>query len=536
MTLWLPMCLALAAGIAVVDAVEGSMANLIGLQAVPPLIAATVLSPRRTAVVSVACVALAAVSGIWDSVFGAFDAYLVRVFTVVLAGTAAIWLSHLRFSLIAARRRAAALAQAGLLFESSLDPRAVVERIARLAVPLLADVAAVELVNDQGQIRRVATAGLNMRLERLMDSQRTLSIDPDGPHPAARALRSGSTQLLSSVPDSVMREIAQGGAHFDFLDELGLRWGACVPLRARGKSLGVLTLGSVTTAQPDAEDLRAAEELARRAALALDAAHLHRSQVVTSRTLQQGILPDQLETIPGIRSAGTIMPGSAEIGGDVYDVFASGEGRWAAAIADVCGKGPHAASLASLVRHTLRANALRDPGPSEALSMLNSAMVRQGVDGRFCTVAYAVLEQHGDTIRATVSRGGHPPVMVLRSDGAVEPVGPAGSLLGVLPDPRLSDEEVELGRGDSLVFYTDGLIEAGRVDALGLDRVESLLGRSWGLRPEEIAERLVREAETFEKDGPRDDVAILVLQREGGFRQRGFRSGQRGAEPVSHRA
>jgi serine phosphatase RsbU (regulator of sigma subunit) len=225
------------------------------------------------------------------------------------------------------------------------------------------------------------------------------------------------------------------------------------------------------------------------------------------------------------------------VGGDVYDVFSSGGSRWAAAIADVCGKGPRAASLAALVRHTLRANALADPAPSEALRLLNAAMIDQVADGRFCTVAYAAIERSAaGGVRAIVSRGGHPPVMVLRADGTVEAVGPAGSLLGVLPEPRLGDEEVELGAGDSLVFFTDGLIEAGRKDALGIGRVEALLARSWGLRPEEIAERLAREATQFEKAGPRDDVAILVLQLEGGFRQPGFRRARTGAEPVVHRA
>jgi serine phosphatase RsbU (regulator of sigma subunit) len=528
--------MALAAGIAAADLLAGETVNLIGVLALPPLIAAPIIDARRTAVVSVFCVALAVAAGAWNGVFGELNPHLIRLLTVAVAGVFATWLAHLRISLIEARRRSAALAQAGLLLENTLDPRSLVERTARLAVPLLADVAAVELVDERGGIRRMAAAGASMRLEQLMESQGSLSIDPEGPHPAARALRTGATQMVPVMTDAVRQEMAQDGRHLDFLDKLGLRWGVCVPLRARGKSLGVLTLGSVTNPRHDPEDIRAAEELARRAALALDAARMHRSQVVTSRTLQEGILPDHLERVPGVRSAGTIAAGGAEIGGDVYDVFASGDSRWAAAIADVCGKGPRAASLASLVRYTLRANALRDPAPSEALRLLNSAMLRQGVDGRFCTVAYAVLETTDAGIHATISRGGHPPVMVLRSDGAVETVGPAGTLLGVLPDPRLSDEEVDLGPGDSLVFYTDGLIEAGRDNALGIARVESLLGKSWGLRPEEIADRLVREAETFEKQGPRDDVAILVLQLDGGFRQPGFHRVRTGAEPVFHRA
>jgi serine phosphatase RsbU (regulator of sigma subunit) len=180
---------------------------------------------------------------------------------------------------------------------------------------------------------------------------------------------------------------------------------------------------------------------------------------------------------------------------------------------DVCGKGPDAAAVTALARYTLRAAAMRERLPSRSLAVLNEALLRQRDDRRFCTVAYAYLEKLDHGARAGISTGGHPLPLLLRVDGSVEPVGAPGTLLGVVPDPNLEDRTVTLGPGDTLVFYTDGVIESRVGDGV-LDerRLAELVATCAGSGPDTIASR-VEEAAVMSQNGrPKDDIAVLVLQ------------------------
>ena len=129
-------------------------------------------------------------------------------------------------------------------------------------------------------------------------------------------------------------------------------------------------------------------------------------------------------------------------------------------VGDVCGKGAPAAAVTGLARYTLRAAVIQERLPSRVLAFLNDAIRRQR-PSEFCSVALARLELNGAAgATATLSNGGHPLPLVLRSTGAVESIGSHGTLLGVADDPELSDTTVELHPGDSLVLYTDGLTDA----------------------------------------------------------------------------
>ena len=181
---------------------------------------------------------------------------------------------------------------------------------------------------------------------------------------------------------------------------------------------------------------------------------------------------------------------------------------------DVCGKGPDAAAVTALARYTLRAAAMRERLPSRSLAVLNEALLRQRDDRRFCTVAYAYLEKLDGGARAGISTGGHPLPLVLRADGSVEAVGAPGTLLGVVPDPNLDDEAVTLEPGDSLVFYTDGVIES-RVSSNGvLDerRLAELVATCAGRGPDAIAAQIEEAAVLSQNGRPKDDIAVLVLR------------------------
>ncbi|GAA2299083.1 SpoIIE family protein phosphatase [Streptomyces kunmingensis] len=205
---------------------------------------------------------------------------------------------------------------------------------------------------------------------------------------------------------------------------------------------------------------KAAEESARQARA--DRARLQQALAV----LQQSLLPSTLPEIPGMEAAGYYHTASPDrLGGDFYDVFPLDDRRFAFFLGDVCGKGPEAAAVTSLTRYTLRAAALHDPDPVAALTTLNQVLHERysGVDPRFCTAIFGVLEPSPDTGHVTVllASGGHPPALVLRAAGTADFLHtPGGLLVGALPDPRFSAATTTLAPGDTLLLYTDGVIEA----------------------------------------------------------------------------
>jgi sigma-B regulation protein RsbU (phosphoserine phosphatase) len=168
---------------------------------------------------------------------------------------------------------------------------------------------------------------------------------------------------------------------------------------------------------------------------------------------------------------------------------------------------------------------MRERSPSHSLEILNEALLRQRTDLRFCTVAYALVEARPSGTRVTLASGGHPLPLVLRADGSVEWFGSHGTLMGVVPDPILVDRQTDLGPGDAMVLYTDGVSEArgerGRVNEATL--VE-LLGGCAGLDADEIAARFESAALGVQAGTPRDDIAVVVLRVGDGASERGGRA------------
>ena len=242
-------------------------------------------------------------------------------------------------------------------------------------------------------------------------------------------------------------------------------------LRSAGRPLGMLEVADDPAREFTPRDEAILAQLGQVASVAIAKTEAYTRERHIAQVLQRSLLPAALPNIPGMAAAVRFIAAGEgiEVGGDFYDLFGIADGGVAALIGDVCGKGPEAASVTALARHTLRAAAVYERRPSAVLTLLHRALREARDDGRFCTVAYGELRPVADGgALMRLACGGHPLPLVLRAGGAVEPVGKLGTLLGADVEPVLSDVEVELRGGDLLVLYTDGVTEvrAGRRGAL----------------------------------------------------------------------
>src|SRR5215211_6753757 len=388
------------------------------------------------------------------------------------------------------------LAEAGAALSSSLDYRTTLAKLARLAVPYLADWCVVDILKEDGSLDRLAMTHQDQEKVALArELEERYPPDPDALRGVAQVLRTGQSELVCEIPESLVKEAARDAEHLKILQRLGLKSYMIVPLIARGRTLGTISLVSAESGQGyGPAELELAEELARRAALAVDNARLYRGRIQVAHTLQEGLLPSRLPKVPGVEvGLSYVSAGEVDVGGDFYDLFdtrmtdhssSSEPSSWGVVIGDVSGKGAEAAAVLALARYTIRTLATRESHPSAVLDGLNEAMLRQRRehdDYKFCTVAYASLETNeGDTehgAKVTVCCGGHSPPFLLKGDGSVYKIGQPGRFLGVFDDVNLTEQEAHLAPGDALVLYTDGVVEARSPEGtfLGEERLMTIL-------------------------------------------------------------
>jgi serine phosphatase RsbU (regulator of sigma subunit) len=512
---WLLANFLLATGIAVLDASVSVV--LLGFLVVPPMLAALRAGPVGTALIAGYCFALGIDSGVWNDFFLSSD-HMIRLLVVALSGALAVWVAELRRRTAAAARAAGILGETGNLVEDALDEEAVVEHVVSFAIPTLASLCVIDLVQEDGTIRPASIASDRPEIARLFREMRDkYPLDPGRDHPIVQAIETGQTITLPSVPDSILHRIAIDQEHYRQVRSLHFQSALIVPLRVGGQTIGSLELLSTTA--PDRYgpgEIALTEELARRAAIGIHNAREHGREVAISRTLQRSLLPGRLPDVPGFEVAARFRPQGTAVGGDFYDLFPAGEGAWAATIGDVCGKGPEAAVLTSLSRHTLRAATLHNDSPCETLETLNTALIDERRGETFCTAAYALLEESNGSVKVTICSGGHPEPYLVRAGGEVEILSSPGTVLGIFEDAGLVETETELHPGDSLVLYTDGVIEVrnGAAGPLLLPIGDVLKGMA--RQPAAtIADRL--ETAALERNGatPMDDIAILVLRYSG---------------------
>jgi PAS domain S-box-containing protein len=437
-----------------------------------------------------------------------------RTFLLTAAQQAAQSFDHAR--LYEGQQRAAErlsfLAAASEILSGSLDPDTTMQNLADLAVREVADWCAIDLADEDGSLRNVATAHVDPDRVRLASELRErYPIDPDSPSGVVNVIRTGESELYSEIPDEILVEAAVDEEHLRRMRELGLVSGMVVPLAARGRVLGAITF---VASDPDrrfvASDLELAEDLARRAGLAIDNAMLYRREHDAAVTLQRSLLPDSLPRLPGVEFAAMYEPAASglEVGGDWYDVVSLGQERAAMTIGDIAGRGIKAATVMGRVAAVLRAFVLDGKSPDEALRRTNRVM-RESPDPQMATVLHLQLDLsagHLDYVRA-----GHPPGLMRLPDGTVEKLAGTGTQpLGVFDELECRSHRIPFAPGSLLLLYTDGLIERSDRDFdVELERLCTALAEA----PADPAGCLRWLAERFSAESIPDDVAMLAVSR-----------------------
>lgn len=417
----------------------------------------------------------------------------------------------------AARDRLAFLAQASALLSRSLNANAAMGELAQLAVPRLGDWCVVDVV-ERGELQLAAAAHRDPDKTQLIHEWRSRG-EPNLTHGAGNVVRTGASKLLPEIDDAVLRASTRDDTDLHMLSELGFRSAIVVPLVARGTVLGALTL--VHDAESDRrhsrDDLALAEDLANRAGVALDNARLFQDRAAVANVLQRALLPPALPQVPGMELAARHQPAAEMmIGGDFYDVFENGDGSWTVLVGDVCGKDTTAATLTALARHSARAAVAGDTDPRSVLDVMNHAFRQQGSDEQFCTAVCAQLWPGEGGASLDIVVAGHPAPLVLRADGTVDTVQASGQLIGLFDDPPGPVERVHLSPGETLMLYTDGVIEARRGDEMfTAERLVSAVADRQSLNAEDLVDQVLKTVADFDNGDRRDDVAVLALRLPG---------------------
>jgi sigma-B regulation protein RsbU (phosphoserine phosphatase) len=288
------------------------------------------------------------------------------------------------------------------------------------------------------------------------------------------------------------------------------------PLVFQGEVRGVIHVATRDPRRFSVDELEVLELAANRIASALERASLADGRAAMAQALQRSLLPESLPEIHGVELAALYRPFSPddEIGGDFYDVFPHGDGSWAVVVGDVSGKGPDAAAVMGLAAHTLRASGRYESRPSAVLRALNDALIgAEWVSAeRFCTVCQMRLRPEPDHLRITLCLAGHPLPYLVRADGSSEHVGKTGTIIGSFVEPNLHDVSLDLGPGDALIAFTDGLIEHRDVGVeTGERRLREYLLGCRGRPAEEIVGGI--EHRLLDESLPDDDVALVVVRK-----------------------
>ncbi|MEV6177031.1 SpoIIE family protein phosphatase [Streptomyces sp. NPDC052016] len=422
-----------------------------------------------------------------------------------------------------ARRRLALIAEASTRVGTSLEVEQTARELAEISVPQLADVVAVDVLDSALACRRSRPPENGPELFRalaLKSAHPTVALraaDPpgdlaayDGDRLVTLCVHTGRPVLVRHVADRDLPRIARDAAAGSLLAQAGVHSYLAVPLIAHGEVLGALDLKRTRNPLPfDDDDVVLASELAGRAAVAIDNARWFQSVRNTALTLQRSLLPDHPPHHTGLELASRYQPAQAtsEVGGDWYDVLPLEDDKTALVVGDVMGNGIDAAATMGRLRTATCAYADLDLEPGDVLQHLDR--ITCDLEHYIVTCLYAVYDPR--TRQCRIANAGHmPPALAGPGRAPALLDVPSGAPLGVGGIP-FEATTVELGPGDLLVLYTDGLVETRHhpID----DRLNVLLSfLNEPHRPLEETCDLLLYGLRHPED--HDDVALLVARAQ----------------------
>jgi serine phosphatase RsbU (regulator of sigma subunit)/PAS domain-containing protein len=422
-----------------------------------------------------------------------------------------------------ARERLKLLYDAGVGIGTTLEVTRTAQELADVAVPRFADRVTVELAEGVLRGEELAGAGTALRRAAVSGTGAGRPLIPVGElirfapgSPQARCLEGGRAVLEADLNAAHAWQSADP-EHARRVLEQGIHSLIAVPLRARGTVLGTVDFWRTRPTEPfGAEDVPFAEELAARAAVALDNARRYTREHTMAVALQRSLLPRALPQQDALEVAYRYLPARAGVGGDWFDVIELSGARVALVVGDVVGHGLHAAATMGRLRTAVHNFSTLDLSPEELLTRLDDLVARldqehtaeggqEGLTGATCL--YVIYDPTSGV--CSLARAGHPPPALVRPDGTVTlPDLPAGPPLGVGGLP-FECTELHLPENSRLVLYTDGLVEDRHRDLdTGLDLLRAALAH-----PDRTPEQTCRAVlQALPPDHAGDDIALLVAR------------------------
>ncbi|HUP18101.1 MAG TPA: SpoIIE family protein phosphatase [Acidimicrobiia bacterium] len=405
------------------------------------------------------------------------------------------------------------LASANELLGGSLDLEENLAALAKLLVPQLGSWCEVHLIGDDGTLASVALIHPDSPEADLLISMRQgerMSLDSD--RMPARVARTRKPEVVAEITPEMlaMAEEVEGREFVDLFRRFQVNSVVCVPLQRGSQVIGALSLARTAPDLPfDDSDVEVLVSVADRAAVTLENARLYQHEHEVSQVLQRGLMPRFLPVVDGLVLAARYRPLTriGHVGGDFYDVIPLSAELCALVVGDIEGKGIAAAAAVGLARHTVRAIVNVDPSPAVVIGALNLALIEE--DQRMCTLAYVLLDRQGDRFDMKVALAGHPPPLLVSSDGTSTRLGSPCPPAGVIPSIEPIEEHYSLTRGDTLLIYTDGFAVRGEAPP---ESVEAALGPAHLEELDPLLDRLLAHVRAATDDKVHDDIALLAAR------------------------
>jgi PAS domain S-box-containing protein len=416
------------------------------------------------------------------------------------------------------RERLEFLARINDALAAATTRQEVMANVGRAAVPRLGDWCSVFVLVPGSDVPEVETAHLDPAMVAYAkELQQRFPYDPAATSGMAKVIRTGEMEVYRTLDEAAIGLLDASDEERDIVRDLELWSSIAVPLVKNGRIIGGLQLVMTRSRRNyTEEDVTLVEAVAARVGSSLENMRLSEEQRSIASTLQASLLPVDLPAIGGVQTSVRYWASGegVEVGGDFYDVFRISPGRWGVVVGDVCGKGPRAAAITGMARHTIASAAWHGDEPATVLENLNRAILERHPES-FCTAVYGTLDARPGGSRLTFACGGHPLPIAVRADGTVETIGSYGMLIGAFDQLGLVTTIADFGPGDTLVLYTDGVTDVPPPNGITGEEFTRLVATAsvQTATAEELADHLQEELASIlaieERD---DDIALLILR------------------------